>query len=436
MKIVVWMTLAFLACSLTLQGQERVRTILVFPFENQSGRPDLNWISEGFANVLSSRLAGSDRYVLGREERNAAYNQLGIPPDIPLTLASEYKVAQVLGVDWAVIGDFTVAGRRLTGHARLLDMHNLRLHDTLEVSGGLDDLVELQTNLAWRLLATQDPDFTVGTEEDFASRFPPIRLDAFENYIRGILAPTEEARIRFLKEADRLSPQDHSAAYVLGKGFFEHKEYAESAKWLKKIAPHDEFYLESVFLLSVDQFFLGQEASAEKGFAMLSGEIPLNEIWNNLAVLQARRGDYPDALASLERAYQGDPTDPDFCFNLGTCLWYMQRYPDAAQYLQQAVHEDEGDAEAHTLLAIVYKKMGDPPALRQQLHWLAAHEGMLPGDVPSDILPQARLKKNFDGRAFRLLSLAIRHAIQERLAKKPQEKVGQLGGPAEVRENP
>ena len=110
-----------------LRGTTEVHAVLVFPFENQSSRPDLNWISESFAEVLSARLSGPGYYVLEREERNAAYDQLGIPADTPLTIASEYKAAQTLGVDWAVLGNFDVAGDRLTARARLLDVRQLKL---------------------------------------------------------------------------------------------------------------------------------------------------------------------------------------------------------------------------------------------------------------------------------------------------------------------
>src|SRR5208282_5239293 len=143
-------------CPWPLRGSSEVRSILVFPFENLSPRADLNWISESFAQVLSSRLPQADNYVLGRDERNAAYTQLEMPIDAPLTLASEFKVAQTLGVDWAIVGNFNVTNNGLVAQGRLLDVKLLRLSQPLEVSGDLTDLVDLQTRLAWRLLATHD----------------------------------------------------------------------------------------------------------------------------------------------------------------------------------------------------------------------------------------------------------------------------------------
>jgi tetratricopeptide (TPR) repeat protein len=409
-----------------LQGSPGVRAILVFPFENQSPRSDLTWISEGFAEILSTCLAGPEAYVLGREERNAAYLQLGLAPGTPLTLASAYKVAETLGSDWAVVGSFDVTGDRLTTRAQLLEVRQLKLAPRIEVTGELAELVDLETRLAWRLLAAHDPGFTVGKEEDFRRRFPEVRLDAFENYIRGLLAADEQSRVRFLLEADRLNPADHRAAFELGRAYFDQKDYANSAKWFRKRGEADPNYLESLFLLGVDEFFLGHREAAEKAFETLARQIPLSEVSNNLGVLKTRRKRYAEALADFERAYQGDPTDPDFCFNRGVCLWYLQRYEAAAQSLEEALRGNEEDSEAHTLLAVVKAKLGDAGGERHELQWLAEHEAGPAADGPGDVPPQARLKKNYDGRAFRLLSLTLHNALEERLSSLPAAQHGEV----------
>jgi len=405
-----------------LHGSSAVRGILVFPFENQSPRSDLNWISESFAEVLSSRLAQPENYVLDRDERNAACTQLGMPIDTPLTLASEFKVAETLGVDWAILGNFNVTDNRLAARSQLLDVRLLKLSQPLEVSGGLTDLVDLQTRLAWRLLATHDRSFTVGNEEDFRRRFPDIRLDAFENYIRGLVATDDTSRLHFFLESDRLDPSDHRAAFALGRLFFEQKDYANSAKWLRRLEESDPSYDESLFLRAVDEFFLGHEAIAEREFESLWKKLPLNEVSNNLGVLEARRGRYSEALANFERAYQSDPSDADFCFNRGVALWYEKRYQAAAESLREAVRANDDDSEVHTLLALVLEKLGDDAAEQRELDWLAEHEVGPAAEQPGDMLPQPRLKKNYNGRAFRLLELTLHNALEERLANaSPQE---------------
>lgn len=332
-----------------LHASSEVRSLLVFPFENLSPREDLNWISESFAQVLGSRLSQPDDYVLDLDERNAAYTQLGMPPETPLTLASEFKVAQTLGVDWAIVGNFNVEGQQLVAHAQLLDLKSLHLSQPLEVSGDLTELVDLQTRLAWRLLATHDANFTVGNEEEFRRRFHDIRLDAFENYVRGLLASDDASRLHFFTESERLDPSDHRVAFALGRYYFDHKDYENSVRWFASIGPADPDYNESLFLRAVDEFFLGRESASEKDFETLATDLPLDEVSNNLGVLEARRGSYAEALANFQRAYESNPSDADFCFNRGVGLWYEKHYADAADALQATIQIDPDDLEAHTL---------------------------------------------------------------------------------------
>jgi len=400
----------------------QTRTILVLPFENESSNSDLGWISEAFTEVLSSRLAGPGRFVLDRGERNAAYEQLGIPPETPLTLASAYKVAETLGVDWAVVGDFKVSGNERTTGCRLLEVHSLKLTPRLETSGALADLIEVQTRLAWRLLAMYDPDFAAGAEIDFARRFPPIRLDAFENYIRGILATDDETRLHFFQDSDHIDPSDHRAALELGRYYFDHKQYRESIAWFRKLTPSDPRYLESTFLLGVDEYFTGDDARSEAAFAALEKQMPLNEVANNLGVVEARRGNYQEALANFERAYQGDPLDPDFSFNLAACLWQLNKYSEAVSYLEERLKQNSDDPEAHMLLAAVFGKLQNSDGERRELKWLAAH-GVDP-DPGRDFSPVLRLKKRYDGRAFGLLALMLRNSMEAHLA---QENPGEHG---------
>lgn len=399
-----------------------VHAVLVFPFENQSSRADLNWISESFAETLSSRLSGPGYYVLDREERDAAYYQLGIPAETPVTVASEYKAAETLGVDWAVLGKFNVEGDLLTASARLLNLRQLKLSHAIEVNGELADLVDLQTRLAWRLVASYDANFTVGAEEDFDRRFPQVRLDAFENYIRGILATDDQTRIRFFSESDRLDPADHRAAFALGQLYFRQKDYGNSAKWLRKLGGDDTHYLESLFLFGVDEYFLGHYPSSERAFERIGKEIPLDEVSNNEGVLEARGGRYAKALDDFERAYKGDPTDAVFCFNRGVTLWDLRRYSEAAESLKEAIRLNGDDSEGHTLLAVVLGKLGDAAGERTQLDWLSQHEAGSEAGLSRDVLPQPRLKKNFDERAFRLLSLTVHNALEERLAGLPADE--------------
>jgi tetratricopeptide (TPR) repeat protein len=408
MKRILALLLLLGAGGLRVAGAEH--TVLVFPFENQSDRSDLQWISESFADVVSSRLSGPDRYVVSRPERSSAFDQMGIPPGASLTLASKFKLAESVGADWAVVGGFDVNGDRLLAHAQLLDVGRLKLFPPLETSGTLTDLVDLQTRLAWRLLATYDSEFTVGTEEDFRRRFPEVRLDAFENYIRGILSADAETKVRFLSEADRLNPSDRRAALELGRYYCDEKDYVNSARWVRKLDARDQGYNQALFLLGVDESFMGRHATAEKVFAELAGRLPLDEVRNNLAVLRARRGRFSDALSDFQAAYQDNPSDADYGFNLAACLFSLNRLEEASRYLEEAVRLLPDDVEVHSLLARVSGQLGRHEVEQRELRWLGEQEENASAPEAEGPKPNFRLKTAYDPREARRPALAAQRA--------------------------
>ncbi len=400
------------------------RLVLVFPFENYSSRPDLDWLSEGIAELLATRLSSSNWYILSRHDRNAAYRHLGLPAESPLTLASKFEVAQTLGADEAIVGNFNVVGDQLTIRAQHLDVRRLKLDPPLEVSGKLEELLSLENDLAWRFLALYNPLFTVGPEKDFSARFPPIRLDSFESYIRGIESPNGKSKVKFLAEADHLDPSNHAPAFALGLYYFQQKNYAQSAQWFGKLAPSDARYDEEQFYLGVDKFFLGNYPAAQQAFDPLAQRIPLGAVSNNLGAAEAAQGHYQQALANFERAVRGEPNVADFSFNAAVCDWYLQNYSQAAKFLKSAMESAPRDAEIHTMLESVDQKLGDARGQQVQVQWLSRHEGESGVQLAQGYMPQTRIEKTYNGRAFRLLMISVQNAIANRLADEPPAEQG------------
>ncbi len=416
------------------------RIILVFPLENMSGNANLGWMSEGIADLLATRLASPTRYVIQRSERDTAYQQLGLPLETPLTLASEYKVSQTLGATIAVVGHFTVVGGQLTTQVQWLNIAGLKLSRTMTVTGKLSELDNLETRLAWELLRAQDREAVTGTAKEFSNRFPPVRLDAFENYIRGILSTDPKSRIHFLRESDRLNPRDHRAAFALGQYYFEQEAYTDSARWLQILNSGDRDYAESLFLLGIDEYFLGHDGSAESALRKLVAIVPLGEVFNNLGAVELRSGHDSQALADFKEASQKAPTDPDYAYNMSVTLWRMKQYGQAAQYLRQVLTQDPEDEDAHALLGKVSGELGDAQTRQRELAWVSDHEQDVAADPPGDksrvkAAPDLspRIKKEYDGRAFHLLSLAMTRAAQSRLAQQPA-RVAQSDGQADLKD--
>src|SRR5690349_9122379 len=121
MRCLVVLLLAGLGFSQSLDHElSSSHTILIFPFENNSRAPGLEWIGESFPELMGQRMASLTLYPLPRENRVLAYERMGIPSDLHPSKATLYRVAEQLDVDYAILGTYGFDGRTFTAVAQLL----------------------------------------------------------------------------------------------------------------------------------------------------------------------------------------------------------------------------------------------------------------------------------------------------------------------------
>ncbi len=142
-------------------------------------------------------------------------------------------------------------------NAQLLDMKKLHLYTEVRTSGALTNLIDLQTTLAWELLQQIAPPPAI-TRDQFLKASTPIRLDAFENYIRGVLATDQQQKIRYLRNAVKLNPNYTLAMLQLGKTYYNNHEYESAAAWFTRIPKDDPVAGEANFLLGMSEFYRGK----------------------------------------------------------------------------------------------------------------------------------------------------------------------------------
>lgn len=399
----------FPACPVGLAQAPGTHTLLVMPFENHSKAPGIEWIGESFPEVLSQRMASQQIYTISREDRLYAFDHAGIPGAAHPSRATTYSVAEQMDADYVVFGDYDFDGKTFTAKAQLLDMKKLRLAPTVQSSGPLTSLIDVQTDLAWQLL-NQLPTPPALTRQQFLASSKPIRLDAFENYIRGVLATNRQQKTKYFRDAIRLNPNYTLAMLQLGRLYYDGHEYESAALWLGKIPKDDPMAGEANFLLGMAEFYRGNYDKAYAAFSFLAARLPLTEVDNNLGVVDARRGRRAAATEHFTKAVTADPSDPDYRFNLAVELYKNGDNAGAAQQLREELQRRPNDGEAKNLLENINRGVYAPTAPAAGVQVL----GVPPGQVR---VPMERIKRNYDEASYRQLEVEIHNLTEERLAK-------------------
>jgi len=375
------------------------KTVLVVPFENLSKAPGIEWIGESFPEVLSQRMAVPGWIVGSREERQRAFDRAGLPADLHPSRATLYLIAEQLDKDYVVLGSYNFDGQKFTATARLLDIKKTRLSAELQREGPLPQLVGVQTELAWEMLWQLDPAFPVN-RETFVASAAPIRLDALENYVRGALAPSATEKVTRFREALRINPNYTEAALGLAQAYFAQRQYSQAAAACQQIPPSHELGGEAQFLLGLSDYYLGLYAEAEAAFASLLTRTPLPEVYNNLGVVQAQRGN-KTALEQFQKAADLDPQNTDYAFNVALEIYRKGDGAASGKQLKELLAANPNDTEASSLLEIVGTA--------------GAKSGDASRTAPK--LPHERIRKTFDEAAFRQVALQLQAVVEERMRR-------------------
>ncbi|HEY1760189.1 MAG TPA: tetratricopeptide repeat protein [Bryobacteraceae bacterium] len=325
-----------------------------------------DWIGVSIAETLRDALELRGFVTLSREDLEEAYRRLGLSLRSPLTQASVMKIGEALDAEQVIYGNFEVqpapAGAAgdsrgsLKISARILDRRHLRQSGEFAETGAIEDLSTMEAHLAWQAMQFLAPSLAP-PESDFKSLRSPIRLDAEENYIRGLMAAAPEQREKFFLQAARLDARFAHPEYELGQIHYQRKEYRQAAEWLQKIGPDEVESHEAAFLLGLALFQASDYAGAQKALQPIAAAIPLSEVYNNLGAAESRRN-LPQAVDDFRKAVDGDSGDPVYLFNLGYALWKKGDFTGAAERFRAELERDPDDSMATLLLGRCLKKQG------------------------------------------------------------------------------
>jgi tetratricopeptide (TPR) repeat protein len=381
-------------------------TMVVIPFENDSAVPGLEWLGESFPETFHEQLNSPILYVSSREERLRAYDRQGIPASVHPSRATLYRLAEQMDVDYTVLGSYKYDGARLAAVAQLLDMRAQKLLPAVTESAPLADFGALQSALAWDLLHLIRADFSVPKDKYMAS-ITPVRLDALENYIHGMLAARAEEKVQRYREAARLNPDYAQTWLELGKTYYVQRNYELAIAALGQVQQSSSDSVstsgavarEANFYLGLAAYDHGDFAKSESAFEFVAARLPLAEVYNNLGVVAARR-DHKKAEGYFERAIQNDPSDPDYHFNMGVTLTQAGDRAGANRELHTALEYRPNDTETKMLLDSLTPAAGS----------------IVPSSLTTKT-PQERIKRNYEEDAFRQMTMQMGSWAEQQFAR-------------------
>lgn len=374
--------------------------VMILPFENNSNLPEYNWVGESFANSLSDLLRVPGLVVLSNDERELAYQRLGLPLTTIPSLATAIRLARAANATMVVLGNYSVTVTEdkttgtILGAARVIKVNEGRLMGEVMPDGRwasrifdfgdpLTELQRMQGRLAFDILYARDKAFPF-TRNELIERATKVPQLAFQTYLKGVLLTDDtqenkEKRVNYLKNALKFYSDAKGgavypeAAFELGQFYFEEQDWKQSAEYLSRLQKEDPHYTEAAFYAALAYNKQGNQRSALDVLMPLTPEnskMPLTSIVNNAGAIsiQASRDEKEtkqreELLAQgtrfLKRAAESSsPDDSIVRFNYAYALFLSGKYAEAAEQLRPIIAADPRDGQAYFLLAKTLEKSG------------------------------------------------------------------------------
>src|SRR5271169_3380456 len=185
-------------------------SIAVLPFQNMSGDPEQEYFVDGMVEEIITALSRIRwLFVLAR---NSSFSFKGQSPDVK-------QVGRELGVRYVLEGSVRKAGGRVRITTQLIDTLSGAHLWADRFDGALEDVFELQDNVAISVAGVIEPTLR-HSEIERARRKRPDSLDAYDLYLRALpyafVAMPEDAdkALALLGKAIELEP-DFAAAHAI-----------------------------------------------------------------------------------------------------------------------------------------------------------------------------------------------------------------------------
>jgi tetratricopeptide (TPR) repeat protein len=330
--------------------------VLVLPFTAETdqtargGAGGTLWLGEAASLLLTDGLATLGHTTLGRGERLSAFDHLRLPMRANLTRATMVRVGELVGASEVVFGDIRLAdSERLSVRVRIVQLGPGRQLPDITDAASLDGIFALFDRLSSKVAAGIGKATPVG-----APAAPRLSLEAFEAYVKGVVAATPATAQRFLETAMSLAPRDPRILLALWQTYADQDEHEKALAMANAVPADSPLARKARVAVALSLVELRRFDGAHKELMALAKQRPAPALSNALGVVQLRRGlltGPESATAYFDRAVNARPDETSFLFNLGYAYALAREVPTALQWLRETVRFDAANGDAHLVMS-------------------------------------------------------------------------------------
>ena len=324
-------------------------SLAVLPFQNMTGDSEQEYFVDGMVEEITTAIARLPwLFVIAR---NSSFTYKGKAVDVK-------QVARELGVRYVLEGSVRKAGNRVRITGQLIDTATGTHIWADRFDGSLDDVFELQDQIASSVVGAIEPRLRQ-SEIERASRKPTESLDAYDFYLRALAQfhrYTDEGfaeTLTLLQRALAIDPSYAPAAALVGWcrifqgvqgwGAFSEADISAAVRLARQALEAERDDAETVARAAFTLFyFAGETAMAMAG---LDRALALNPntatAWGARATLHALRNQPEPAIEASDRALRLSPFDPlGFYFAVVPAIAHLLagRFEQAIEWADRALH--------------------------------------------------------------------------------------------------
>ncbi len=363
-------------------------SIAVLPFANISGDPEQEYFVDGMVEDITTAIARLPwLFVIAR---NSSFAYKGKSPDLR-------QVGRELGVRYVLEGSVRKADNRVRITGQLIDT-TTGVHIWADrIDGSLDDIFELQDQVASKVVGAIEPRLRLA-EIERATRKPTESLDAYDLYLRAVAQThkfTEESlreAVALAKNALAIDPSYAPAAALIGWcrtlqrsqgwGAVSAAEIAEAVLVARQAIEAGRDDPDVLSLAGTAMLLLAGEPAA--ALAAIDRALALNP---NSALAWAARGwvlgmqnQLIRAIEAQQQAIRLSPLDPlAFLFTAGLTFAHLAagRYEEAIEWADRTLHAQPRHLLTMRIKLVCLAHLGRTADAREWLnHVLALQPGL------------------------------------------------------------